>query len=322
MITFFRIAVYLVAILGILCTAIALISRMLPITNHTVLFIAAYSPYVMVGAAIAAVLLLLTRRWLTAAIAIALTAAAVAVELPLFIGATPPANSTTVRVLTANLRVGEAKPNALIDIANHNADVVVVQELTPRLADTLNQTGIKATFPYQALEPGEYGHGVGIWSRYPITASARIEGYRLTMVSADIAVPGTHQGTVFVAIHLPGPWPQEIDGWRDEIRSLPATLGAIKDKANGRPIIVAGHFNATYDMAPFRRLLTNGYADAAEQSGAGMIRTFPAEGTSPPRFGIDHVLTYNATATDVKTVRVPGSDHLGLLATVSLTPLR
>ncbi len=62
-----RIAAYLVAVLGMLCTAIALISRQLPITNHTVLFIAAYSPYVMVGAAIAAVLLLLTRRWLTAA---------------------------------------------------------------------------------------------------------------------------------------------------------------------------------------------------------------------------------------------------------------
>ena len=315
-----RAATYIVAIIGMLVTLAALAARQVPITSHAVLFVAAYSPYLMVGAAIAAVLLLLTRRWRTAAVAIALTAAAIAAELSLFIAATPPQDSAAVRVLTANLRVGEAEPNSLIDIANQNADVVVVQELTRQLADTLDQTGIKATFPYQALEPGEYGHGVGIWSRYPITASSRIDGYRLDMVSADIAVRGTDQDTVFVAVHLPGPWPQEIDGWRDEIDRLPTTLGEIKDKADGRPVIVAGDFNATYDMAPFRKLLTDGFEDAAEQSGAGITRTFPSDST--PRFGIDHVLTYNATATDVQTVRVPGSDHLGLLATVRLTPLR
>jgi endonuclease/exonuclease/phosphatase family metal-dependent hydrolase len=75
-------------------------------------------------------------------------------------------------------------------------------------------------------------------------------------------------------------------------------------------------------MAPFRNLLTNGFSDAAAQSGAGITRTFPADSSVPPLLGIDHVLTYNATATDVQTVRVPGSDHLGLLAMIRLTPLR
>lgn len=142
------------------------------------------------------------------------------------------------------------------------------------------------------------------------------------MISADIAVPGTNRDTVFVNVHLPGPWPQDIGAWCDEIRSLPATLAGINDEANGRPVIVAGDFNATYDMAPFRTILTHGYADTAEQSGAGMIRTFPADSNWPPRFGIDHILTNNATAADLHIVRVPGSDHLGLLATISLTPLR
>ena len=34
-------------------------------------------------------------------------------------------------------------------------------------------------------------------------------------------------------------------------------------------MIVAGDFNSTTDMRPFRALLRNGYRDAAEQSGAG-----------------------------------------------------
>ena len=230
-----RIAAYLVAVVGMLCTAAALIARQLPVTNHTVLFIAAYSPYVMIGAAIAAVLLLLTRRWLTAAVAIALTAAAVAVEVPLFIGPTPPPNSIAIRVFTANVQIGQADPQAFIDIANRDADVVAVQELTPQLAETLNQSGIKAKFPYQTLEPGEYGHGVGIWSRYPITASSRIEGYRLTMVRADIAIPGAGRDTTLVNVHLPGPWPQAIDGCARRSNASPPPSATSESKPTADP---------------------------------------------------------------------------------------
>lgn len=313
-----RLAAYLVAVLGMLLTAVALISRLLPITDHNVLFVVSYSPYLLIGSAVAALLLLVTRRWLTAGIALALTAAAVAAELPLFLATTAPPEAVPVRVLTANVRVGQADPHAFVDLAAGNADVVAVQELTPELAENLRKSGIADSFPYQALDPGEYGHGVGIWSRYPITASVPIQGYRLKAIRADIAVPGTRQDAVFVNIHLAGPWPQPIDGWREEIDRLPTTLDEIRDRSGGRPVIVTGDFNATYDMAPFRKLLTDGYRDGAEQAGAGLIRTFPADGQGPPRFGIDHVLTNNATAADVHTVRIPGSDHLGLLATVYL----
>ena len=316
-----RTAAYIVALVGMLVTATALIARLIPITNHVILGIAALSPYLAAGAAVAAVLLLVTRRWLTATAAIALTALAVATQLPLFTG-TAPDQGPTVRVFTANVHVGGADPKALLDIATQKADVVILEELTQQLADALDHGGISQAFPYRALEPGEDGSGVGIWSRFPITYSERIGGYRLGMISADIATPGTPDDTVFLATHLAGPWPQDIGLWREEIHSLRTTLGTIKDQANGGPVVVAGDFNATYDMAPFRDLLTNGFADAAAQSGAGITRTYPADEKLPPLIGIDHVLTNNATATDVQTVRVPGSDHLGLLATVRLTPLR
>lgn len=83
-------------------------------------------------------------------------------------------------------------------------------------------------------------------------------------------------------------------------------------------MIVAGDFNATVDMRPFRDLLGAGYRDAAEQSGAGLTRSFPADSALPPLIGIDHILTRNSTATAARTVRIDGSDHLGLIATVHL----
>jgi endonuclease/exonuclease/phosphatase family metal-dependent hydrolase len=81
---------------------------------------------------------------------------------------------------------------------------------------------------------------------------------------------------------------------------------------------VAGDFNATYDMEPFRRLLRNDFRDAGEQSGAGLAASYPADSSVPPLLGIDHVLTFNSQASDAHTVRIPGSDHLGLSATVHL----
>jgi hypothetical protein len=55
--------------------------------------------------------------------------------------------------------------------------------------------------------------------------------------------------------------------------------------------MVAGDFNATRDVGEFRRLLRDGYRDAAEQSGAGLTRTHPADIWLPPVFAVDHILT-------------------------------
>jgi endonuclease/exonuclease/phosphatase (EEP) superfamily protein YafD len=71
-------------------------------------------------------------------------------------------------------------------------------------------------------------------------------------------------------------------------------------------------------MRQFRDLLTNGYRDAAEQTGAAFIPTFPADSWLPPALEIDHVLTRGATVTSLTAVTVTGSDHRALLTTVHI----
>jgi len=44
----------------------------------------------------------------------------------------------------------------------------------------------------------------------------------------------------------------------------------------------------------------------------------PADSAITPLIGIDHILTYNSSATGAQTVRIPRSDHLGLIATVHI----
>jgi endonuclease/exonuclease/phosphatase (EEP) superfamily protein YafD len=79
-------------------------------------------------------------------------------------------------------------------------------------------------------------------------------------------------------------------------------------------VVVAGDFNATVDHAQFRDLLDHGYSDAAEQSGAGYLPTYPNDRWYGPLIGIDHVLVRGMRAGSVDTYGLPGSDHRALLA--------
>jgi endonuclease/exonuclease/phosphatase family metal-dependent hydrolase len=62
------------------------------------------------------------------------------------------------------------------------------------------------------------------------------------------------------------------------------------------------------------------YRDGATQQGAGYLATYPADVWFPPIIGIDHVLLSRAQSAHIATVRVAGSDHRGLLATIRLDP--
>lgn len=145
--------VYEAAWLAFVIASAALAARFVPVTNHMILFLTAWSPYLMAGAGVATLLLLLARERWTAWAAMVLTAMVVAVELPLFIGSNRvPDRSVPVRVLTANLRLGRADPAALVAIARERADLLAVQELTPELANSLIQEGLGQRFPYRVLD--------------------------------------------------------------------------------------------------------------------------------------------------------------------------
>lgn len=294
----------------------ALAARLIPVTNHGVLTLAALSPYLTMAAVPAALLLVATRRFLAGAAVAAVAAAAIAVQLPRFIPDAAP-KGVALRVLTANVELGTADPAALAALARDRADVLVLQELTPQLAGAVD-TRIAADFPHRALDTRPHASGAGLWSRYPITDTEEVGGFQLATQQARLAVPGAAEVTL-LNTHIVGPWPQPIDGWRAELALMRDIMTGLA--AQPGPVIVAGDFNATHDMAPFRALLSTGFGDAADQSGAGLARSFPADSPIPPLIGIDHILIRHGWATDARTVRVPGSDHLGVVATVVLRPL-
>jgi endonuclease/exonuclease/phosphatase (EEP) superfamily protein YafD len=299
----------------LLVAAAALGARQLPVTNHGVLILAVLAPYLMFGAAMSAVLLLLTGRRLAAVLALVVFAASVVVQAPQFLGSRRPTQNTApIRVLTANLRDGSAEPESVAAAARDHADVLFVQELSPDLAQTLTDRYLHRDFPYQALKPGRFAVGVGIWSRYPIAQASLISGFALGAVRAIVRPPDARSEVVVASVHLVAPWPQAVDAWSREIAALPQTLERLAATAGRGPVIVAGDLNATADLKPFRRLLETGFRDAGGRF--GFTATYPADMPIPPLLQIDHILTLNSSATDAHAVRIDGSDHKALGATV------
>jgi endonuclease/exonuclease/phosphatase (EEP) superfamily protein YafD len=310
-------------LLAFTVAGLALASRYLPITNHVVLLAAALSPYLMLCGPLSVVLLTLARRWILAIVAVGLTMATVAVQLPLYRGSDAARIAGVgLRVISANLREGQADPRYLVRLARKQADVLAFQELTPQEADHLSAAGLDVTFPYRWLDPRAGASGVGVWSRLPMRAAKRIGGYTYALVSAQIRVAGISIDPTVVVAHMAGPWPQPIDGWRRDLDRLPVTLLELAQQTGGGSVIVAGDLNSTTDMRPFRGVLRNGYGDAAEQSGAGIEPTFPANWRLPPFVVIDHILTRSCTAKSLRTIKIPGSDHRGLAATVMIARSR
>ena len=298
--------------------AAALVARQLPIVNHAALYLVVAAPYLAVAAPLALVLSLWGHRWLLAAVATGLTVALIAVQAPWYLATTPDQNAVAIRVVAINMLYGRADKKAIVDMAEAHADILLVQEFPPDAAEGLAAAGIEKIFPFQALDTQKGAQGAGIYSRYPITSTERVDGYALAMVKARVRVEGLTRHPTIVSVHMAAPWPQAVAAWRHDLERLPSTLADFAATADGGAVLVGGDFNSTNDMREFRHLLTNGYADAARQAGAGPLLTYPANRRIPSFMGIDHVLTHTCTAVAAQTMTVPNSDHRALLTTVAI----
>jgi endonuclease/exonuclease/phosphatase (EEP) superfamily protein YafD len=311
--TLFGLATLAVAVVG-------LTARYLPVIHHAILLAAALSPYLMIGAPIATLVFLLQRHWRMTTVAVATTIAAIAVELPIFVGETGEHSGVQIRVMTANLYLGQADPKVVVKTAEASADVLALQELTPTAVQQLSAAGLDRTFPYRLLDARAEASGTGVWSRYPLKEPKSLKGYWHAMLTARVAVDGVPIEPVLFVAHVSGPWPMPLTDWNRDYTRLPGALADLAATAGKGCVIVAGDFNSTFDLRPFRNLVRDGYRDAAEESGAGITATYPANGLAPPLLAIDHVLIHQCTATSVHTVTVPGSDHRGLSSVIEIPP--
>jgi endonuclease/exonuclease/phosphatase (EEP) superfamily protein YafD len=224
----------------------------------------------------------------------------------------PGAGGPPLRVLTLNVKGGAADAEAITaSVATLDVDVLAVQELTSGLVRRLALSGLADLLPQSQLEPREGSAGTGLWARWPLIALPPVDGLVAAAPRARIEPPGRPAVTV-TAVHPVAPVADREHLWRQELGLIQAALAS-----TGGPQLVAGDFNASRDHRAFRALLRSGFVDCADAARHRVWPgfTWPADRRFPPLMRLDHVLASRGAVVvhETRTIRVPGSDHLGVL---------
>ena len=227
-------------------------------------------------------------------------------------------SGTSVRVMTVNLRHGDADPAAVMGVVVANdVDVLVLQEVTPAVLGALASAGLEDAFPFHGGEPGEGTMGTMVFSTSEVTGASRLD---TTYGGWSVHTSLAGQDVQLLAVHPHAPVGDAVF-WRQDHQAVLRAAAELGPKA-----LVVGDFNATMDHRPMRELVGRGFADAATEANAGWQPTWPSSGEVgvlgfgvPSLLPIDHVLVgADIRATRTESVTIPGTDHRALVATLVL----
>ncbi len=301
-----RVIFWWISVVSLIAVAVAVAARLFQQEAGPLAIVVAFMPWVLIACFVPIVFGLLARAgWLSMA-AFALLALVIWWQAPLFTtdGGGPP----VLRVASVNATFGEVDPQAVVDLVKaRQVDILAIQELTPDAVDGLAAAGLDDELTFSMTRPADGVAGIGLWSRYPMTAEA-LQGFSANAISGQVSTP---DGMLLVdAVHPAAPGVLDHTLWSEDFARLNTVLAA-----NIGPTLVLGDFNATRDHSEFRELERLGYDDAADQAGAGFAMTFPQERTPWPLVAIDHALVRDTalTALQLKTVVLPGSDHRAIV---------
>ena len=224
------------------------------------------------------------------------------------------ASGGSLRVMTSNLRFGQADPAKVVEVAlRDKVDVVVLEEVTPLALSHLREAGIDEAFDHSAGKPADGAAGTMVFSAYRLAKVHRLGtgfgSYRMVLRTPD-------GPTTLLAVH-PRPPIGSADDWHADQLVLRSAA-----RSTTGPTVIAGDLNATMDHEPMRELVGRGYRDAATAAKSRWQPTWPAAGEVsrlgfpvPSLLPIDHVMTRGGPhAVRTRTVTVTGTDHRALVA--------
>lgn len=301
------------AIALLTCGIIAVVVHYAEVTSDLAARVGSVAPFLIVLGLAGLIVALVTRRPLLIGAGAVIAIAGVFTQLPLYVGST--SGDADLTVMQANIYLGGADVDVLAaTVAERDVDVLTVAELTDHALAAIRASSIGMQLPYSVVEPAaEGGGGTGLFSRHRLSGGERLPGFRMANLRAVAEVPG-HGEVVVYAVHPLPPWPEPAWRWTQEMAVLGESIATEQ-----LPVIISGDFNSTYDHAQLRRLLRGGLRDAAEQTGAGIVATYPANRSIPALIAIDRIVTgAGARAVWFERVPLPGSDHHGVIAGIAL----
>lgn len=214
-----------------------------------------------------------------------------------------------IRILTANLWNGGADPQALADvIARYQPDAVLAQEMTPEHAQA-----IESLLPHGLLLPRRDKRGMGLALRKPASVSLLPLPRRDALVAH---VPAGAWGAFaapfeIINVHMSSP----VRPSRLPLRRAQAKL--LHEYLTLTPMqrVLAGDLNSLRISSAYR-LLRRSLNDAALERRSFPAPTWSFNARFPRLLRIDHVLTHGFRTAELEVVRIRGSDHSAVFATL------
>lgn len=310
--------------LGAVCLVVGIAgiaAHFLDPVSSTAAIIASFTPLAVISAVVAGGLFAASRRWIAVAVTLVVTGIGVWSQVPLYraeAAATTDTTAADLRVMQANIMLGQADPVALVEtVRAERVDVLTVIELTRGALSRLDDAGLRDVLPYAVTFPRGGGGGAGIYSRYPLTNPESLPGLELHNLRAELSLPG-RQPIAMYALHPVPPYPEPAWRWATDLERLRSVLAA-----DPRTLVIGADFNSTFDHKRFRDFLagsgaagTPGLLDAAEYVGAGIVATYPANRRIPAVLAIDRILTRGGTPISFRRTDIPGSDHYGVIGDI------
>lgn len=232
----------------------------------------------------------------------------------------------TLEVISFNMYFTNPYPDAVEDFLREQAaDIVVMQEVVPEREDTI-MANLRDAYPHQAQVGGNFAVMTNrVLSRHPfaeppVEGDGRVvldvAGEQVAVHAVHAPVPmGNYQVAAAARLGLVGTFFRYDPSWRDDqIRMVVS-----RAENESMPVIVAGDFNMS-DQSELYHEVAAVLKDSYRDAGRGLGMTFPAAllgQTLVPVVRIDYIWhSDDWRAVTAERVRVPGADHLALVATL------
>ncbi|MFE2531548.1 endonuclease/exonuclease/phosphatase family protein [Streptomyces sp. NPDC059371] len=198
-------------------------------------------------------------------------------------------------------------------LADAGPDLIALEELVPA-ALPVYERALAPRYPYRAVEGT-----VGLWSKHPLTDVDKVDirpGEITEPWSRGLraVVHAQHREIAVYVAHLPSVRIRSTglaSSWRDESAGL---LGKAIAADELRTAILLGDFNSTLDDRGLNPLTSQ-----MNVPRRGFAFSFPA---AFPVARIDHVMARSATVGHLRTLPATGSDHLPVIARITLDQAR
>jgi len=280
-----------------------------PMGIHLFELLSAFPHFTIAISLVVGALTLVLKRWaLVAAAFIGITLNALLI-LSAPVIAPNPSLETDITVAQVNLYSNNRMETEQFPFAAfETVDVLTIQELNEVYHSSLART-LQTTFPYFIEEPWDTCcYGIGLYSKWRILNYEIVRPFEVPIIRAEILcndVPVT-----VISLHTMAPAFPDMTTERNKQLHLVSEMAS---KANG-PCIVLGDFNLVPWDSEFSRFLENGKLKSVRD---GFQATYPMD-IGIPLIPIDHIcFSDHFTATECRTVVIPGSDHKGMVASLA-----